>query len=93
MKSIPGFCGTCHDTPNAGNHSVKAPLDIGVADAGKDTPPDLDISGLPVFTLTCELPPTDPLAGKVYIVTDPGRALNSGQCKEAPPPRQASWNG
>ncbi|MGH7031128.1 MAG: hypothetical protein ACREEZ_11955, partial [Stellaceae bacterium] len=31
--SIPGFCGTCHDTPSVGDHSVKAPLDIGVADA------------------------------------------------------------
>ena len=34
VATIPGFCGTCHDTPNVGNHSVKAPLDIGIADAG-----------------------------------------------------------
>jgi cytochrome c peroxidase len=80
--AIQGFCGTCHDTPNVGNHSVKAPLDIGVADAGIKSPPDLDISGLPVFTLTCKLPPPNPLAGKVYVVTDPGRALISGQCKD-----------
>ena len=33
-SSIPGFCSTCHDTPSVGNHSVKAPLNIGVADAG-----------------------------------------------------------
>ena len=26
MDIIPGFCGTCHDTPNAGNHSVKLVL-------------------------------------------------------------------
>jgi cytochrome c peroxidase len=39
----------------------------------------LDISGLPVFTLTCT---KGPLAGKVYTVTDPGRALISGQCKD-----------
>jgi hypothetical protein len=77
--NIPGFCGTCHDTPNAGNHSVKAPLDIGVADAGLKAPPVLDISGLPVFTLTCT---SGPLAGKVYTVTDPGRALISGQCAD-----------
>jgi hypothetical protein len=50
--SIPGFCGTCRDTPNVGNHSVKAPLDIGIADADAKRPPVLDISGLPVFTLT-----------------------------------------
>src|SRR5207244_6006623 len=26
VPSVQGFCGTCHDTPNSGNHSVKAPL-------------------------------------------------------------------
>lgn len=78
VASIPGFCGTCHDTPNVGDHSVKAPLDIGIADAGAKAPPALDISGLPVFTLTCT---QGPLAGNVYVVTDPGRALISGQCK------------
>lgn len=78
LTSIPGFCGTCHDTPNVGNHSVKAPLDIGIPDAGSKAPPVLDISGLPVFTLTCT---QGSLAGKVYKVTDPGRALISGQCK------------
>jgi cytochrome c peroxidase len=79
IPSIPGFCGTCHDTPNVGNHSVKAPLDIGIPDAGAKSPPLLDISGLPVFTLTCT---QGPLTGKTYAVTDPGRALISGQCKD-----------
>jgi cytochrome c peroxidase len=77
--SIPGFCGTCHDTPNVGNHSVKAPLNIGVADAGAKSPPALDISGLPVFTLTCT---QGSLAGRVFTVTDPGRALITGRCKD-----------
>jgi cytochrome c peroxidase len=77
--SIPGFCGTCHDTPNVGNHSVKAPLNIGIADAGSNAPPALDISGLPVFTLKCM---TGPLAGQVLEVTDPGRALISGNCAD-----------
>ena len=50
QPSISGFCGTCHDTPNAGNHSVKAPLNIGVANAGDPqsptpAPPVLDIKG------------------------------------------------
>lgn len=79
VASIPGFCGTCHDTPNVGNHSVKAPLNIGIADAGAKRPPALDISGLPVFTLTCT---QGPLAGQVFVVTDPGRALISGKCKD-----------
>jgi hypothetical protein len=79
IPSIPGFCGTCHDTPNVGNHSVKAPLDIGIADADAKSPPVLDISGLPVFTLTCT---QGPLTGQVFRVTDPGRALISGQCAD-----------
>jgi cytochrome c peroxidase len=79
VGSIPGFCGTCHDAPNVGDHSVKAPLNIRVADAGADSPPVLDITGLPVFTLTCT---QGPLAGEIYVVTDPGRAMISGKCKD-----------
>src|SRR5438477_15306 len=29
---VMGTCSTCHDTPHAGNHSVPAPLNIGIAD-------------------------------------------------------------
>jgi cytochrome c peroxidase len=79
QPSIPGSCGTCHDAPNVGNHSVKAPLNIGVADAGKNSPPALDIGGLPVFTLWCI---SGPLAGARFEVTDPGRALITGKCAD-----------
>jgi hypothetical protein len=79
QPSIPGFCGTCHDTPDVGNHSVKAPLNIGIANAGASAPPALDISGLPVFTLRCT---SGPLAGQIFVVTDPGRALISGNCAD-----------
>jgi cytochrome c peroxidase len=79
QPSIAGFCGTCHDTPFAGDHSVKAPLNIGVADAGSNSPPALDISGLPVFTIWCT---SGPLAGQIFEVTDPGRALITGQCAD-----------
>jgi len=77
--SVQGFCGTCHDTPNAGNHSVKAPLNIGVTDAGPLAPPVLDISGLPVFTVLCI---AGPLAGQTFQVTDIGRAMISGNCAD-----------
>src|SRR5581483_11062777 len=77
--SISGFCGTCHDTPNVGDHSVKAPLNIGIADAGANAPPALDISGLPVFTLLCT---QGALAGQTFVVTDPGRAMISGNCAD-----------
>ena len=79
QPTIAGFCGTCHDTPAAGNHSVKAPLNIGVANAGTNSPPALDIAGLPVFTIWCT---SGPLAGQIFEVTDPGRALITGQCAD-----------
>jgi len=79
QKNILGTCTTCHDAPNVGNHSVKAPLNIGVADAGAASPPRLDISGLPVFTLWCT---AGPLAGQSFEVTDPGRALITGKCAD-----------
>jgi cytochrome c peroxidase len=70
-----GFCGTCHDSPNVGNHSVKLPINIGIANAGVDSPPGLDISGLPVFTLECD-------DGRKFEVTDPGRAMITGKCDD-----------
>jgi cytochrome c peroxidase len=79
QPSFSGFCGTCHDAPNVGNHSVKAPLNIGVADAGKNSPPALDIGELPVFTLWCT---SGPLAGTMFEVTDPGRSLITGKCAD-----------
>jgi cytochrome c peroxidase len=79
QPSINGFCGTCHDTPGVGNHSVTAPLNIGVADAGANSPPVLNIADLPVFTLQCV---SGPLAGQTFVVTDPGRALISGRCAD-----------
>jgi cytochrome c peroxidase len=79
VQTFSGSCGTCHDTPNVGDHSIKAPLDIGIADAGAGAPPGLDIAGLPVFTLKCM---QGPLQGKVYKVTDPGRATISGLCAD-----------
>jgi hypothetical protein len=76
QSSFSGFCGTCHDNPNVGNHSVKAPLNIGIAD---ESPPALDVSGLPVFIVICT---QGPLAGQSFTVTDPGRALISGNCAD-----------
>src|SRR5207248_8321977 len=33
-----GTCTICHDTPNAGNHSVSMPLNIGLTDPLRRTP-------------------------------------------------------
>jgi len=67
--SFSGTCGTCHDTPNVGNHSVSAPLNIGVSDP--DSP--LDVDYLPVFTLK------NIATGEIVKTTDPGRALITGK--------------
>jgi cytochrome c peroxidase len=78
LTTVSGFCGTCHDTPDVGNHSVKLPINIGIANGGlNNNNPGLDITDLPVFSLSCV---SGPNAGKTYTVTDPGRALISGKC-------------
>jgi cytochrome c peroxidase len=80
LTTVSGFCGTCHDSPNVGNHSVKLPINIGIANAGPNNDnPGLDIGDLPVFTLSCV---SGPNVGKTYTVTDPGRALISGKCAD-----------
>jgi cytochrome c peroxidase len=33
IPSLTGTCGTCHDTPNVGNHSFPTPLNIGTGDS------------------------------------------------------------
>jgi cytochrome c peroxidase len=62
-----GTCTTCHDTPNAGNHSVKAPLNIGLTDASRRTP------DMPLYTLR------NVATGDTVQTTDPGRAMITGK--------------
>jgi hypothetical protein len=62
-----GTCTTCHDTPNSGNHSVSAPLNIGLADASRRT------ADMPLYTLR------NKTTGEIVKVTDPGRALIDGK--------------
>ncbi len=66
--SFTGACTTCHDTPNAGNHSIVAPLNIGLTDASRRTP------DMPLYTL-CKVADTTTCTQ----TTDPGRALISGK--------------
>jgi hypothetical protein len=66
-----GFCGTCHDSPNVGNHSTSLPIDIGIT---TDAPVGgLDVARLPRYTFT------QTGTGRTITVTDPGRALVSGR--------------
>jgi cytochrome c peroxidase len=86
VPTIAGFCGTCHDSPNVGNHSVKLPLNIGVANAGPFSATTgtgavaaLDTTGLPAFTVSCV---SGPFEGTTFTVTDLGRAMISGECAD-----------
>ena len=65
-----GTCTTCHDTPNAGNHSLPAPLDIGLTAASRRTP------DMPLYTLQRTS------TGETIQTTDPGRALITGKWKD-----------
>ncbi len=71
---IMGTCTTCHDAPNAGDHSVSLPINIGITDFPALAP--LDTRGLPVYTLVCKA------TGQKFRVTDPGRAMISGKCAD-----------
>jgi cytochrome c peroxidase len=68
---LPGFCGTCHDSPNVGNHSTSLPIDIGIAAASPVG--GLDVARLPKYTFTQNG------TAKTITVTDPGRALITGK--------------
>ena len=70
VDTINGFCGTCHDSPNVGDHSVPAPLNIGLADASRRT------SDLPLVTVICNS------TGIVTQVSDIGRAMVTGKCAD-----------
>ena len=72
LAAIPGTCGTCHDSPNVGNHSVSLPLNIGVGDLNGP----LDLSYLPVITLQ------NKTTSEIKTTTDPGRALITGLWKD-----------
>ena len=62
-----GTCTTCHDAPNAGDHSVKAPLNIGLTDASRRT------ADMPLYTLRRLS------NGNTVKTTDPGRAMITGK--------------
>ncbi len=85
---IVGTCGTCHDAPNIGTHSLPLAMDIGTSHMiASET--DANIVGglqaltapnLPVYQISgC----TDAGGNAVvYVTTDPGVALETGQCAD-----------
>lgn len=77
-QDIRGGCGTCHNSPNVGNHSSSLAINIGVTMAqpvNDDGTANqvLDVANLPVYTLS------NTATGATVQVTDPGRALITGK--------------
>src|SRR6266436_901614 len=83
IPSLQGTCGTCHDTPNVGNHSFPTPLNIGTGDPSPSSSSvnlgGLDVSYLPAITV-CK---TDLVTGGPTSIckttTDLGQALIDGR--------------
>ncbi|MGO9493195.1 MAG: hypothetical protein ACLPZY_12980 [Terracidiphilus sp.] len=85
---VVGTCGTCHDTPNIGTHSLPLAFDIGTSHViASETDANI-IAGLQLLS-----PPNLPIyqitgcnnaSGNavVYVTTDPGVALTTGQCSD-----------
>ena len=78
-QPITGTCGTCHNTPNVGNHSSPLAINIGVSMAvptdnnGRSIAGILDVRSLPVYTLSASR------SAATVRVTDPARALITGK--------------
>jgi mono/diheme cytochrome c family protein len=70
LPTIQANCTICHDAPNVGDHSVAAPLDIGLSDASRRTP------DMPLYTLR------NKITGEEKQTMDPGRALISGKWRD-----------
>jgi hypothetical protein len=68
-SSFSGTCTICHDSPNVGDHSVKAPLDIGLTNPAV-------APYLPVYHLRSTAAAS---FGQTIDTTDPGRAMITGK--------------
>jgi cytochrome c peroxidase len=77
IPSLQGTCGTCHDTPNVGNHSFPTPLNIGTGDPNSSNTSlnlgGLDVSYLPKIRV-CRKRTQD-----CKTTTDLGQALIDGK--------------
>ena len=79
---LQGTCGTCHDTPNVGNHSFPTPLNIGTGDPSPNNPSvnlgGLDVSFLPEITV-CKTDANGSPTNNCKTTTDLGQALVDGR--------------
>jgi cytochrome c peroxidase len=83
ILALDGTCGTCHDTPNVGNHSFPTPLDIGTGDPSPTNASvnmgGLDMSYLPSITV-CQMDnSTGSPTSNCKTTTDLGQGLIDGR--------------
>ncbi len=83
IATLQGTCGTCHDTPDVGNHSFPTPLNIGTGDPSPTSPfvnlGGLDLSYLPLITV-CQKDLTTGLpTNNCKTTTDLGQAAIDGK--------------
>jgi hypothetical protein len=85
---IVGTCGTCHDAPNIGTHSLPLAMDIGTSHViASETDANI-IGGLQALTMPSlpvyQISGCTAVGGNavVYVTTDPGVALTTGQCAD-----------
>ena len=80
VPTIPGTCGTCHDTPSVGSRSIVAPVNGTIVGPLNTRVADvsglLDTSYLPVITLR------NKDTGAEVSTTDPGRAMITGKWED-----------
>jgi hypothetical protein len=87
---ITGTCGTCHDSPNVGNHSLPLPLDISTshyrpkeADANIAAGlAELDSLDVPIYLITNCPDPQNPGRTMQFYTSDPGKSLVTGKCSD-----------
>jgi cytochrome c peroxidase len=83
IPMLEGTCGTCHDTPNVGNHSFPTPLNIGTGDPSATSlfvnKGGLDTSYLPNITVCRKDPATGGPTTDCKTTTDLGQALVDGK--------------
>lgn len=82
IPTLQGTCGTCHDTPNVGDHSFPTPLNIGTGDPSRSDPSvnlgGLEVGYLPSITACKTNPTTGTLTNNCKTTTDLGQALIDG---------------
>ncbi|MGA9800506.1 MAG: hypothetical protein WBQ68_15950, partial [Terriglobales bacterium] len=66
QPQVTGTCTTCHNTPNVGNDSSFAMMNIGTTSPTPD---------LPSYVILCN-------DGTQLVTSDPGRALVTGKCAD-----------